>query len=110
MSDGRKSRLFGESSVIAMNIVLNLMHDTCRIGKAPPVPGRGSIGMKVGNKDVPARRADARHLSIGRERVWQVSQDQPAPHHIKAVRRKRHLPDIARRHVVGSSGGKHLRA
>jgi hypothetical protein len=81
---GQPCRL-GEMRVIAMHIVFDLMHTSGFVGKGPLVSGRSRVGMEIRDKHIAARPTDAGELLIGAGRVRQVSQYQPAPHHVKTV-------------------------
>jgi hypothetical protein len=59
MGDNGQSCLYSEMHVIVMHIVFDFMHSSRLVGKTSPVAGRGSIGMKVCDKDVSTRHANA---------------------------------------------------
>jgi hypothetical protein len=100
----------GKISMIGVHVVFYGVDRTIAVGQCAPMPRCGSLRMEIGNEDVTTGRADAGKFSECNARIRDMAENEPAPNHVKAVRREGHAPDVTCYDVASTARSQHLRA
>ena len=73
VGDEGQAGVLRDFDVVGVGVVFDFVHGSRLVGEGATVAGSGSVGVKVGDEDVSAGRADAHQLAVGRADVRQMS-------------------------------------